>query len=112
SAYEQLTAGGRLSASQDSPARLSALLEQAWAGFEPGRLAADTVAQVRDFVYERYRNQLAQVYDRAAVDAVLALHPPLHQVQARIQACVDFAERPEAADLAAANKRIANLLKK
>ncbi|MER1968827.1 glycine--tRNA ligase subunit beta [Castellaniella sp. GW247-6E4] len=112
SAYEQLTAGGWLSASEDSPARLSALLEQAHAGFEPGRLAAGTVAEVRDFVYERYRNQLAQAFDRAAVDAVLALQPPLHQVHARIQACVDFAARPEATDLAAANKRIANLLKK
>uniref|UniRef100_UPI00333F241A glycine--tRNA ligase subunit beta n=1 Tax=Castellaniella defragrans TaxID=75697 RepID=UPI00333F241A len=112
SAYEQLTAGGRLSASQDSPARLSALLDQAWAGFEPGRLAAGTVTEARDFVYERYRNQLAQSFDRAAVDAVLALRPPLHQVQARVQACADFAGRPEAADLAAANKRIANLLKK
>ncbi len=112
SAYEQLTAGGWLSASQDSPARLSALLERAWAGFEPGRLAADTVDEVRGFVYERYRHQLAQAFDRAAVDAVLALQPPLHQVHARIQACVDFAARPEAADLAAANKRIANLLKK
>src|SRR5690606_22504045 len=112
SAYEQLTAGGQLSASDDSPARLSALLEQAAAGFEPGRLAAGTVAEVRDFIYERYRNQLVQTFDRDAVEAVLALQPPLHQVHARIQACVDFAGRPEAADLAAANKRIANLLKK
>lgn len=112
SAYEQLTAGGQLSASQDSPARLSALLEQAWAGFGPGSLADGTVDAVRDFVYERYRNQLVLTFDRASVEAVLALQPPLHQIHARIQACADFAGRPEAADLAAANKRIANLLKK
>ena len=112
SAYEQLTTGGQLSASQDSPARLSALLGQACAQFPRGQLAEGTATEVRDFIYERYRNQLAPSFDRAAVDAVLALQPPLHQVLARVQACTAFALRPEAADLAAANKRITNLLKK
>ena len=36
----------------------------------------------------------------------------MHQAQARVQACADFAQRPEAQSLAAANKRISNLLKK
>jgi len=112
SAYEQLTAGGWLQASQDSPARLAALLEQAAAGFAPGTLAAGTVDAVLDFIYERYRNQLAASCDRAAIDAVLALRPPLHQVAARVQACMEFARLPEAEALAAANKRVSNLLKK
>jgi glycyl-tRNA synthetase beta chain len=112
SAYEQLTAGGFLQASQDTPARLAALLAQAADGFAPGVLAADTVPAVLEFVYERYRNQLAATLDRAAVDAVLALHPPLHQVSARVQACIEFSALPEAEALAAANKRVGNLLKK
>ncbi len=74
-------------------------------------LAEATTSEVAAFIYERYRNQLAP-YDRNVVDAVLALAPPLHQVLGRIHACAAFAERPEAASLAAANKRIANLLKK
>ncbi|MFC4297379.1 MAG: glycine--tRNA ligase subunit beta [Castellaniella sp.] len=112
SAYEQLTAGGQLQASQDSPARLSALLEQAAANFAPGQLAEGTVEAVLDFVYERCRNQLAAHYERSAIDAVLALRPPLHQVAARVQACERFAALPEAESLAAANKRVSNLLKK
>lgn len=112
SAYEQLTSGGQLQASQDSPARLSALLAQASAGFEPGTLAEGTVDAVLDFVYERYRNQLAASCDRSSIDAVLSLRPPLHQVAARVRACEQFAALPEAESLAAANKRVSNLLKK
>jgi glycyl-tRNA synthetase beta chain len=112
SAYEQLTAGGYLRASEDSPARLAALLDETAAGFAPGTLAAGTVPAVLEFIYERYRNQLVTHADRTAVDAVLALHPPLHQVSARVQACMAFGNLPEATALAAANKRVSNLLKK
>src|SRR3546814_16707285 len=58
------------------------------------------------------RNLLTVDFERQPVDAVLALQPPLHQVHARVAACVRFAARPEAQDLAAANKRVTNLLKK
>ncbi|MFT0533642.1 glycine--tRNA ligase subunit beta [Castellaniella hirudinis] len=112
SAYEQLTAGGWLQASQDSPANLGALLAQAESNFPAGSLAKDTQAQVQDFIFERYRHQLAGQYERAAIDAVLALRPPLHQVAARVQACQEFSRLPEAESLAAANKRVSNLLKK
>ena len=43
---------------------------------------------------------------------MLALAPPLHQVLARVQAVQAFAQSPQALSLAAANKRIGNLLKK
>ncbi|MGB6242865.1 MAG: glycine--tRNA ligase subunit beta [Castellaniella sp.] len=112
SAYEQLTAGGYLQSSQDSPARLAALLEEAANNFGPGKLARGTVDAVLEFIYERYRNQLAATCDRAAIDAVLALRPPVHQVAARVRACMEFAALPEAESLAAANKRVSNLLKK
>lgn len=117
SAYEQLTAGAYLSVSADSAARLSALLTQAATHFTAGVIAPDTVDAVRAFVYERYRNQLnaeqaEHPFGRQSVDAVLALQPPLHQVRARVEACANFATRPEAQNLAAANKRISNLLKK
>ncbi len=111
SAYEQLAAGGQLALNDHDTLRLDALLSFAATTFDHGALADDTTAEVTAFVYERYRNQLA-AHDRNVVDAVLALAPPLHQVLGRIQACAAFAERPEAASLAAANKRIANLLKK
>ena len=67
---------------------------------------------MRAFIYERYRNQLINEHDRNAVEAVIALAPPLHQVAERVRAAAAFAQMPEAASLAAANKRIGNLLKK
>lgn len=117
SAYEQLTAGSYLSVSEDSPARLSALLAQAASNFEVDVIAPETTDAVRAFVYERYRHllnaeQAEDPFGRQSVDAVLALQPPLHQVRARVEACASFAARPEAQNLAAANKRISNLLKK
>ncbi|WP_341667488.1 glycine--tRNA ligase subunit beta [Alcaligenes sp. SDU_A2] len=109
SAYEQLERGGYFG---NHRLDLGALLSFAASLFKEGVLAADTVAAVQAFIYERYRNQLGNDYDRNVVDAVLALQPPLEQVHARIQACTSFAQRPEADSLAAANKRVSNLLKK
>ncbi len=112
SAYEQLQAGGYLKVSDSGALRLDSLLAYSASTFPPGLIAAGAAEEVRAFIYERYRNQLNGDFDRNVVDAVLALEPALHQVHARIQACAGFAQRPEAESLAAANKRIANLLKK
>ncbi len=111
SAYEQLTAGGLLALNDHDTLRLDALLEFTASTFDAGTLAEGTVEAVAGFIYERYRNQLSG-HDRNVVDAVLSLMPPLHQVLGRIHACAEFAQRPEAESLAAANKRITNLLKK
>ena len=112
SAFEQLTAGGFLPIQQEGPLTLDGLLLAAANTFEPAALADTTVAQVQAFILERLRNQLITQFDRNAVEAVLAISPPLHQVLARVQAAVTFAQGPDAASLAAANKRIGNLLKK
>jgi glycyl-tRNA synthetase beta chain len=112
SAYEQLQAGDYLNINDATALALPALLEFAASTFPVGVLAESATKEVQAFVYERYRNQLNNDYDRNVVDAVLALEPALHQVHARIEACARFAELPEAESLAAANKRISNLLKK
>lgn len=111
SAYEQLAAGGVLAVNDADALRLDALLAFTVSTFEEGVIAPETPDEVAAFIYERYRNQLS-AHDRNVVDAVLALAPPLHQVLGRIEACAAFAQRPEAASLASANKRITNLLKK
>ena len=80
--------------------------------FQPIVLAADTVDEVKGFIYERYWNQLAPRYGVEVVEAVMAQHPPLHQVTKRLDAVIEFKKLPEAAALAAANKRISNILKK
>jgi glycyl-tRNA synthetase beta chain len=92
--------------------RIDELIGQAVTLFKPGVLGKDVEAPIVEFVYERYRNQLAAIYDRNAVDAVIGLQPPLHEVVSRTRAVIEFGALPEAASLAAANKRIGNILKK
>jgi len=92
--------------------QLAALIDHAAAQFKTGVLGNDIKAPLIEFVYERYRNQLATKHDRSAVEAVIALQPPLQEVAARLNAVVTFSGLPEAASLAAANKRIGNILKK
>jgi glycyl-tRNA synthetase beta chain len=91
---------------------LNALLTHAVSVFPQGLLAANTVDEVRQFIYERYWNQLAPTYGATTVESVIALQPPLHEVVARIRAVVEFQKLPEAVPLAAANKRVGNILKK
>ena len=92
--------------------QLDTLIDHAAAQFKAGVLGAAFKPALVEFVFERYRNQLATKYDRNAVDAVIALQPPLQEVAARLAAVIAFGALSEAASLAAANKRIGNILKK
>ncbi len=113
SGFERWQAGGQLPLSGKHPLTLETLLQAARDTFDDSLgLAETTVEDVSRFVRERYRNQLLGQQSREAVDAVLALEPALQQITARIQAVQAFMQTPEAPSLAAANKRIANLLKK
>ncbi|MFO7747753.1 MAG: glycine--tRNA ligase subunit beta [Orrella sp.] len=113
SAFEQLREGGQLPLASQHALSLEALLTAARETFDDSLdLADDTTPNVAQFVRERYRNQLLGQQAREAVDAVFALNPPLHQIVARVQAAQAFMQTPEAPSLAAANKRIGNLLKK
>jgi glycyl-tRNA synthetase beta chain len=107
SVFEQLAAGAA-----GTVLSLGELLAFARETFPAGLVPDQTDAAVTAFVYERYRNQLAGLYERAAVDAVVALTPPLHEVVSRVKAVIAFGALPEAPALAAANKRIRNILKK
>jgi glycyl-tRNA synthetase beta chain len=73
-----------------------------------------TAGQLTDFIYERLAGSLReQGYSAREVDAVLALRPQrLGDVAKRLAAVRAFAALPEAPALAAANKRIGNILKK
>jgi len=75
---------------------------------------AGTAEQLTDFIYERLAGALReQGYSAQEVDAVLALRPQrLGDVAKRLAAVRAFAALPEAPALAAANKRIGNILKK
>ncbi|HEY4957652.1 MAG TPA: glycine--tRNA ligase subunit beta, partial [Caldimonas sp.] len=75
-------------------------------------LAAGVVDEVEAFVYERYFQQLATLYDARAVEAVMSMKPALHDAVGRVLAVREFLALPEAPALAAANKRVGNILKK
>src|SRR6185369_1148410 len=93
---------------------LGALLAEAFAGFPAGKLAAETVAQVHAFMLDRLRPMLLDKgYDANEVEAVLAGNPTrVKQVWDRIVAVKAFRALPDAEALAAANKRIQNILRK
>ena len=74
----------------------------------------DASAALADFIYDRLAGSLReQGFSAQEVDAVLALKPQrLSDVSKRLIAVRAFAALPQAAALAAANKRISNILKK
>jgi len=113
SAFEQLHNSAYLPLVDEPVMLLEDLLQAAWQTFEDSAsLERDTVGAVSAFIRERYRNQLASVYERSAVEAVFALSPALEQIVARIEATQAFMQSEAVQSLAAANKRIGNILKK
>jgi glycyl-tRNA synthetase beta chain len=83
--------------------------------FAAAQVKDDKVAgQLADFIYERLAGSLReQGYSALEVDAVVSLRPRrLGDIPKRLAAVRAFAALPEAASLAAANKRVGNILKK
>ena len=96
------------------PLDLVELINESAASFAPGLLGSELPGPLFDFMLERLRNQLREAgHAQDVVDAVLALKPTrIDLVVPKLQAVVAFQQLPEAAALAAANKRIVNILKK
>jgi glycyl-tRNA synthetase beta chain len=105
----------RILVERELPLALTPLLETAAAGLaERVPDAAAAVPRVRAYILERLRGYLLEQGMAPEVfEAVAAAEPdvPLDFVQ-RARAVQQFRERPEAESLAAANKRIQNLLRK
>ena len=81
---------------------------------DAGQRRAILVDELCDFVLDRLRGYYAeQGFDNAQFEAVLAVRPAsLLDFDRRLRAVAEFGRRPEAASLAAANKRVANILRK
>jgi glycyl-tRNA synthetase beta chain len=78
-----------------------------------GGLISDPSEPLLAFIYERLAGLLReQGYSVQEVDAVLELRPILGDVPRRLAAVRSFAALAEAPSLAAANKRVGNILKK
>jgi glycyl-tRNA synthetase beta chain len=102
----------RMLTEKDLPLDLGALVAGAVPAF--GDRIADASPALTDFIYDRLAGSLReQGYSAQEVDAVLALRPQrLGQVGRLLAAVRAFAALPESPALAAANKRIGNILKK
>lgn len=102
----------RMLSEKDLPLELGALLAAAAPAF--GDKISDATPALAEFIYDRLAGSLReQGYSAQEVDAVLALQPQrLGDVAKRLAAVRAFAALPEAPALAAANKRISNILKK
>jgi len=94
--------------------RLDLLIDAGFAAFAPAHALQDARNELHSFLLERLRGMLReQGYTANQVDAVVSMRPVrIDQVPGQMRAVRAFATLPEAESLAAANKRIINILKK
>jgi glycyl-tRNA synthetase beta chain len=96
------------------PLSLPVLLQHTTNLFADNPQFKDPQAAVQDFMYDRLRGLLRErQFSSNEIEAVVAQQPAtLDNIIERLQAVQAFAALPEAQALAAANKRITNILKK
>lgn len=87
------------------------LVNAAFAGYH--RKIGDVHTDLQSFIFDRFAGYLKdQGFSTLQVDAVLSLHPvQLRLVPQQLEAVKAFQALPEAESLAAANKRVANILR-
>jgi glycyl-tRNA synthetase beta chain len=100
----------RMLVERDLPLAIPALLASAAQAFAP----APATDEAMHFMYDRLVGYLRELdYSAQEVDAVVSLRPPhWAELPKRLAAVRAFGALTESASLAAANKRIANILKK
>jgi glycyl-tRNA synthetase beta chain len=93
---------------------LSALIAAAFEAFAHLPAVTAAPAPLHDFITDRLRGWLRERgYPIAVIDAVLAIDADqIDRVLPRLDAIAQFRALPQAASLAAANKRIGNILRK
>jgi glycyl-tRNA synthetase beta chain len=103
----------RLLVEKELPLKLDQLIDGAFTAFPAGMLG-DAHTDLETFVFDRLSGAMReQEFTAAQVDAVVCMRPvQLSLVPKQLQAVRAFAALPESAALAAANKRITNILKK
>jgi glycyl-tRNA synthetase beta chain len=97
------------------PLDLTELIDEAAKAFPPGMLTASGFeVQIHDFMLDRLRGYLRDAgHTPDAVEAVLCQRPSrIDLVPAKLEAVKQFVAHDAALALAAANKRIGNILKK
>jgi glycyl-tRNA synthetase beta chain len=104
----------RMLSEGDLALTLDQLLSLSAAAFSAASEFKHNGAALADFIYDRLAGSLRELgYSAQEVDAVVSQRPQrLGDIPKRLAAVRAFAALPEAAALAAANKRVGNILKK
>jgi glycyl-tRNA synthetase beta chain len=104
----------RILAERSLPLGLSRLVEDAFSVFDASYKLEAAHPDLMSFFFDRMRGYFAESgYSTSEIDAVLALQPVrVDLVPLQLAAVKMFNTLPEAPSLAAANKRIGNILKK
>ena len=103
----------RILIERDLPLQLDTLISSAFAVFDSKLNLAQAQTDVQIFFFERKRGYFADAgYTAQEIDAVLSMHPvAVNKIPLQLAAVRAFSALPEAASLAAANKRVANILR-
>ena len=90
------------------------LIDGAFAAFPKELKLADARAELKKFIFERMHGYFADAgFTSQEIEAVLAMpSEQVHLVPLRLDAVKTFKALPEAKDLAAANKRVLNIISK
>ncbi|MGZ5095932.1 MAG: glycine--tRNA ligase subunit beta [Burkholderiales bacterium] len=104
----------RILSERDLPLPLTALVEDAFGVFADVPGVKPAQSDLISFLFDRMRGYFAEAgYSASVVDAVLTLKPDrVDLIRKQLEAVKMFNTLPEAPSLAAANKRIGNILKK
>lgn len=104
----------RIAVERSMPLDLSKSIQTSISSYTNANLAPSTAQEVFDFILERFKAwYLEEGIGHGEFQSVFVLKPtkPL-DFHRRVQAVQQFARLPEAANLAAANKRVSNILAK
>jgi len=104
----------RILIERNLPLSLDDLIKSAFEVFPKEFKLADAGNELKTFVFERMRGYFADAgFTGQEIDAVLSQTPGnLNQIPLKLAAVRVFASLPEAKDLAAANKRVLNIITK
>lgn len=101
----------RMLIERDLPLSVGTLVAQALAPFAAAK--PDAAEKLAEYIFDRLVGYLRDLsYTALEVDAAVAVRPRWGELPMRLAAVREFQQLPEAESLAAANKRIGNILKK
>ncbi len=103
----------RILIERDLPLSLHDLINDAFSVFDRALGLGQVHTDLQTFFFERMRSYFADAgYSAHEIDAVLSLHPQaVNLIPLQLTAVRAFAALPESVSLAAANKRVANILR-